>query len=1357
MVAEGMHYFIDSMRLLGGGLGALLLGQFCQGQVLPVVTKTVYRSCATTTTFTFPSLGWVSSGSSSLPYTFTPSPLSSRGDVTLSPGISSPGVPSPATSQGASPIFDSTSELSTGYPTGPSISDGPTLSAPSSAETLPSATQSTEVACASASVRPISCPASNGTLYFPPGSCAGISGNDNSYLIFCGRNYEGTASPTLSDIPSEEACIAACTADAECVGVGYNILSQMCVKSSDIRLDSISSVPGIIFAVQRRYYVSMELEQPAETVPPVVISTSLISTSMDATVSQGGTLPTAAPIGSSNAQQNPSITTSSEPTESPIPTAPTAPGTYVYGGTAVRAVIGGTTQTFTSGGQLSTAVTGGLTTTYTSGGVTTTIPGPVPEATSNSVEDAVIGACPAYDSRSYEGPESDGTTYLVACGEIYNGTISGRESLLKRAVGVECISRCEAMEDCAALSYTSGECIFFSEVNGQTDSDDPTFSAVRLDSNEDVGEEVDSSSSASQSVTITTLVSTSTSLLEVPATTTTSTILESSFTVTLTTTARGETTTILSVSTRDASTAVIVLPASTTTVLLTTSVPVTVTATPLASNVVSTVTETPPTLTEQITITTTVTSLIPGSTVVSTNLITTTIGNGVVSTSTERITSTLPASTLTIVQVETTTAPNSIIVSTLISVPPPFTQTQRITVTGSTYNVTQTVTSLIPGSTVISTSLLTTTIGDGIVVTSTQQVTSTLPASTVTSLQIQTTTAPGSIIVSTYVPTPVVSTQFETRTIISTRPAQVVTSYLPGSIVVSTQTTTLPASTRTISYETTIRETGTALVTTTEAGRTVVQTITSALPASTSTVISVSTVSGSTITNFVTRTEAVVTVVSTKQAATIISTIVSTAAASTILQPTTVISTRDVVMTAAGSTVIIVSTTTSVIPASTLTQTIRTTLAAETVVMTNSVPGQTTTLAFTTTRAGSTITTTSLSIQPASTATFTTSVVSYISYGRVACPADNGQMYTGADGSLYMILCGADYSGTSGDGSSANIYGINPVAARDLGACVNACTSQGTACVGVSWQSSTRRCDLKRTMFPTDETLTTGGFDSVVRVFAGTEPSAVIGTSQLSNGDFSTGALSPWTVAFQEGASVAASNNSAAISFTGDSGYLNLRQTLQSPVSASAGNAYYMTFSIGTSGLTQDGALAVVNLGSYGLGLLNYPVNQPQTKVHLSGRLDSVDITTLTLIAQSQSSAAGGILTIDDISLITYPQKPGINPIPIPPVVANATYTFNDITITEYIIPQLEFRQTFTLNANARITLADSSTTCWLAMSFYPFQQRVVYQTFVTNGTVAISASGYLFAVTTSFDVEFLCRGVSGSALTISSFFLRAF
>lgn len=236
-----------------------------------------------------------------------------------------------------------------------------------------------------------------------------------------------------------------------------------------------------------------------------------------------------------------------------------------------------------------------------------------------------------------------------------------------------------------------------------------------------------------------------------------------------------------------------------------------------------------------------------------------------------------------------------------------------------------------------------------------------------------------------------------------------------------------------------------------------------------------------------------------------------------------------------------------------------------------------------------------------------------------------------------------------------------------------------------------------------------------------------------------------------------ANRTHSAVSYTGDTGYLNLRQTLRTAVSAASGLAYFMTINIGTSNLNSDGALLYIALDTYGFGVLNYPLNQGQTKVYISGRLDSDDVTALVLLSQSLSSDAGGMMTIDDVSFITYQQAVGVNPIPIPPVVSNATYSYVNMATQEYTIPQLEYRQTFSLTANAQIVLADSTTTCWLAVNFFPYSQQVVYQNFVANGTIAISAQGYLYGVTTSFDLEFNCQGVSGSVLTVSAFYLRAF
>lgn len=370
-----------------------------------------------------------------------------------------------------------------------------------------------------------------------------------------------------------------------------------------------------------------------------------------------------------------------------------------------------------------------------------------------------------------------------------------------------------------------------------------------------------------------------------------------------------------------------------------------------------------------------------------------------------------------------------------------------------------------------------------------------------------------------------------------------------------------------------------------------------------------------------------------------------------------------------------------------------------------------------------------------------------------------------------MVLCGQDYSGTSGDGGSANIYGINPVSARDLSACVNACTSQGTACVGITWEASSSQCVLKRTMFPQEQTIAVAGIDSVVRIFAGTDSGAVASTSQFDNGGFDSGALSPWVIQYTDEASVVVTNKSAyvpsiwsqepitnnapsVISASSSFGSLTLLQNLRVPVTAASGLAYYMTFSIGTSGFTGDGGAIGIALNTYGFGAIFFTANQPQTKVYLSGRLTSEDVSIVYL--PHQFYEANGIITLDDISLVTYEQKAGLDPIPSPPVVSNASYSFTDVAVIEYSIPQLERRQLFTLTANARISLADGATTCWLAIGFNPPEQQIVYETFTTNRLAVISVSSFLFDPTTSYSFEFNCQGVAGSVLTISEFTLRA-
>ncbi|SMR58960.1 unnamed protein product [Zymoseptoria tritici ST99CH_1E4] len=166
------------------------------------------------------------------------------------------------------------------------------------------------------------------------------------------------------------------------------------------------------------------------------------------------------------------------------PTGTLAPGTYIFGGTAFRAVVGGNTVTYTSDGQFLTSTSGGITTTFTSGGITTTVFGPEPTGdVPVPVAEAVIGQCPTYDDRLLTTADVDFVSYIVTCGRTYNGTVIStlaRRTISIRAESDDCTDQCLDISGCTAFSYTQDRCIFYSEINAVLVSADPAFSAVRL-------------------------------------------------------------------------------------------------------------------------------------------------------------------------------------------------------------------------------------------------------------------------------------------------------------------------------------------------------------------------------------------------------------------------------------------------------------------------------------------------------------------------------------------------------------------------------------------------------------------------------------------------------------------------------------------------------------------------------------------------------------------------------------------------------------------------------------------------------------------------------------------------------------
>ncbi|KJX95529.1 hypothetical protein TI39_contig4106g00007 [Zymoseptoria brevis] len=166
------------------------------------------------------------------------------------------------------------------------------------------------------------------------------------------------------------------------------------------------------------------------------------------------------------------------------PTGTLAPGIYIFGGTAFRAVVGGNTVTYTSDGQFLISTSGGITTTFTSGGITTTVFGPEPTGdVPVPVAEAVIGQCPTYDDRLLTTAGVDFVSYIVTCGRTYNGTVIStlaRRTIWVRAESDDCTDHCLGISGCTAFSYTQDQCIFYSEINAVLVSANPAFSAVRL-------------------------------------------------------------------------------------------------------------------------------------------------------------------------------------------------------------------------------------------------------------------------------------------------------------------------------------------------------------------------------------------------------------------------------------------------------------------------------------------------------------------------------------------------------------------------------------------------------------------------------------------------------------------------------------------------------------------------------------------------------------------------------------------------------------------------------------------------------------------------------------------------------------
>ena len=120
-------------------------------------------------------------------------------------------------------------------------------------------------------------------------------------------------------------------------------------------------------------------------------------------------------------------------------------------------------------------------------------------------------------------------------------------------------------------------------------------------------------------------------------------------------------------------------------------------------------------------------------------------------------------------------------------------------------------------------------------------------------------------------------------------------------------------------------------------------------------------------------------------------------------------------------------------------------------------------------------------------------------------------MYHDTDGSYYRIQCGQDYSPTNQRNDLALTGHPMPRPnIASLSACVDLCMNQGTSCAGVTWEEATLNCYLKSKMLYSGPANTAGAIvDSAIRTRGPTTGGAP--QQLIVNGDFSSGALTPWT------------------------------------------------------------------------------------------------------------------------------------------------------------------------------------------------------------------------------------------------------
>lgn len=229
----------------------------------------------------------------------------------------------------------------------------------------------------------------------------------------------------------------------------------------------------------------------AETIPviPSFSSSLLITASSDSSIAVEFPAVTGIPAPST-------LFISATSTEESSTTAAVVTRLYISGGSVATTVIGGVTRQVVLDGEQTTTVSGGFTTTYTSGGITQTAIEVAP-ASVTAVAEAIIGACPDYNGRFRI---VNGVETLIACGVVYNGTItsySSRRRNVKRATPEDYDEQCKGMDSCVGYTNTQEQCVFYSEVFDQVEWPYPAISALRLRQAEEPILEAEQSSFAS--------------------------------------------------------------------------------------------------------------------------------------------------------------------------------------------------------------------------------------------------------------------------------------------------------------------------------------------------------------------------------------------------------------------------------------------------------------------------------------------------------------------------------------------------------------------------------------------------------------------------------------------------------------------------------------------------------------------------------------------------------------------------------------------------------------------------------------------------------------------------------------------